>query len=126
MRYYSHSNDITILIIKFVSLKILPLPSIYIFSLLRFVAKNKELFTTNKEIHDKETRQHHNFHYPTVSLKKYQTGVHYMGIKIFNKLPTYIKTEYTNGSKFIHLVRKFLSEKSFYSLEEFFSYDTMK
>jgi hypothetical protein len=31
----------------FTSLKILPLPSLYIFFLLRFVIKNKELFSTN-------------------------------------------------------------------------------
>jgi hypothetical protein len=35
----------------FIILKILPLPSLYILSLLLFVIKNKELFTTNSEIH---------------------------------------------------------------------------
>jgi hypothetical protein len=33
----------------FTSLKILPLPSLYIFSLLRFVIKNKNLFSTNND-----------------------------------------------------------------------------
>jgi len=36
----------------FTSFEILPLPSLYIFSLLRFVIKNKELFTTNNETHN--------------------------------------------------------------------------
>jgi len=110
----------------FINLKILPLPSASIFSVLRFVAKNKEIFTTNNEIHDKGTRQHLNFHYPAVSIMKYQTGVHYMGVKIFNKLPTYIKNEFTNSTKFISLVQKFFSEKSFYSLEEYYNSDTKK
>jgi len=35
----------------FTSLKILPFPSLYIFFLLWFVIKNRELFTTNNEIH---------------------------------------------------------------------------
>jgi hypothetical protein len=108
----------------FINLKILPFPSFYIFSLIRFISKNKELFILNKEIHDKETRQQHNFHYPTVNLVKCQTGVHYMGIKVFNKLPTYIKNEYTNTTKFISLVQNFLSENSFYSLGEFYNYET--
>jgi len=106
--------------------KILPLPSVYILSLLRFIAKNKELFTTNNEIHDKGTRQHQNFHYPAVNLMKYQTGVHYMGIKISNKLPTYIKNEFTSSTKFISLVQKFLSENSFYSLEEFYNFSIQR
>jgi hypothetical protein len=36
----------------FTKLEILPLPSLYIFSLLRFVIKNKEFLTTNKEPHN--------------------------------------------------------------------------
>jgi len=35
----------------FISLKILPFPSLYIFFLLQFVIKYRELFTTNNEIH---------------------------------------------------------------------------
>ena len=41
----------------FSHLKILPLPSLYIFSILRFVMKNRELFTTNNEIHHHGTPQ---------------------------------------------------------------------
>jgi len=52
----------------FTSLEILPLPSLYIFFLLRFVIKNKELFTTNNETHNCGTRQHLDFHYPSANL----------------------------------------------------------
>jgi hypothetical protein len=75
----------------FTSLEILPLPSVYIFSLLRFVIKYKELFTTNNETHNYGTRQHLDIHYPSANLKKFQTGVHCMSVKIYNSLPTYIK-----------------------------------
>jgi hypothetical protein len=110
----------------FTSLKILPFPSLYIFSLLRFVIKNKELFTTNNETHKFGTRQHLNFHYPSANLKTYQTGVFYMGIKIYNSLSTYIKHEFNNTNKFESLLRKFLFENSFYSLEEFYNFRKMK
>ena len=67
----------------FINLKILPLPSQYILCLLKFVIKNKDLFTTNNEIHTHCTRQHRNFHQSSANLKKYQTGVFYIGIKIY-------------------------------------------
>jgi hypothetical protein len=83
----------------FTSLKILPLPSLYIFLLLRFVIKNKTLFTTNNEIHTCSTRQLQNLHQPSVNLKQYQTAVYCMGIKIYNSLPLYIKNEFNNANK---------------------------
>ena len=45
-------------------------------------------FTTNNDVHNINMRIQHNFHIPSVNLKKYQTGVFYMGIKIFNPYPT--------------------------------------
>ena len=107
----------------FTSFKILPFPSLYIYFLLRFVIKNRELFTTNNEIRKFSTRQHHNFHQPSANLKKYQTGVFYlyMGIKIYNSLPTYIKNESNNTKRFESLLKNFLYENSFYSLE-FYNY----
>ena len=75
----------------FKQLQILPLPSQYIFSLLVFVNKNKELFLTNSEIHDLNTRYIHNLHLPFTSLKLVQKGVLYSGSKIFNCLPLSIK-----------------------------------
>ena len=83
----------------FTSLKILSLPSLYIFSLLRFVIKSKDLFSTNSDTHSYGTWHliiHLDFHYPSANLKKFQTGVHYMSVKIYNSLPIYIKNEINN------------------------------
>ena len=110
----------------FKSLEILPLPSLYIFSLLQFVIKNGDLFTTNNEIHNLGTRQQHNLHHPSANLKKYQNRVFYMSIIVYNILPAYIKKEFTNPTKFISLVKKFLCESSFYSMDEFYNFCTMK
>ena len=109
----------------FISLKILPLPLQYIFCLLHFVVKNRELYSTNNELHTFGTRQHQNLHQPSANLTKYQSGVYYMGIKLFNSLPTFIKQEFDNYNKFIPLLKKFLCESSFYSLEEFYSYHNL-
>ena len=106
----------------FIKLKILPLPSLYIFSLLRCVTKNKKFFITNTEIHNYDTRQGTDFHFPLVSLKKFQTRVHYMGVKIYNSLPNYIKKEINTIKRFELLLKKLLFENSFYSLEEFYNF----
>jgi hypothetical protein len=104
----------------FINPKILPLPSLYSYCHLLFVIKKtKELFTTNNEIHTFCTRQHRNFNQPYANLTKYQTGVFYMGIKIYNSLPTYIKNELNNHKRFVPLLKKFVHENSFCSLEEF-------
>jgi hypothetical protein len=53
-------------------LNILPLPSPYIFSILRFVMKNRDLFVTNNGIHEHDTQKVHNLQLPPANLKKYQ------------------------------------------------------
>jgi len=55
-----------------------------------------------------------------VNLTKYQNGTYYLGVKVFNKLPTYIKIESDNPKKFKLVLQKFLYENSFYSPDEYF------
>ena len=66
------------------------------------------------------TRQHANLHQPSVNVTKYQKGVYCLGVKVFNMLPLYIKTEFDNPKKFKVALQKFLHDNSFYSLEEYF------
>jgi hypothetical protein len=61
---------------EFMKLKILPLCSQYIFSLLLFVAKNKDLFLFNSEIHVTNTRHSNNLHYPSCNLRTFQRGTY--------------------------------------------------
>jgi len=106
----------------FSHLNILPLPSLYILSILRFVMKNKELFTINNKVHHHGTRQTNNFHFPPTKLQKYQSGVFYMGVKLYNSLPPYTKVEFDNITKFETLLKKFLLKHNFYSLSEFYNF----
>jgi len=71
----------------FVELKILPLASKYIFSLLLFVVKNRNHFTSNSVIYDSNTRHRNDLHLPQATLTMYQKGVYYSGVKVFNSLP---------------------------------------
>ena len=54
-----------------------------------------------------------------MNLNKYQKGVYYLGVKMLNKLPTYIKIKSDNPKKFKFVLQKFLYKNSFYSLDEY-------
>jgi hypothetical protein len=110
----------------FFKLKILPLPSQYILSLLLFVIRNKNQFQVNSTIHHFDTRQHVNFHQPSVNVTKSQKGVSNLGTKVFNMLPSYIKLESDNPKKFKLILQKFLYKNSFYSLDEYFQSQKVK
>ena len=56
-------------------LQILTLPSQYIFSLLIFFVKNKDLFLLNSDIHTINTRNNSNLYMPNTNLTIFQKGV---------------------------------------------------
>ena len=80
----------------FRELKISPSASQNILSLVIFVINNKHQFTTNSEIHNKNTRQLNNFHPPIPNLSKDLIGISYLGIKVYNSLPSCIKDKIDN------------------------------
>jgi hypothetical protein len=90
----------------FMKLKILPLPSQFILSLL-FVIKNRNQYTVNSELYHIDTRQHFNFHHSLPSLAKYQKGVYYLGVKVFDWLPSYIKDASNNPKRFKLILKDF-------------------
>jgi hypothetical protein len=67
--------------VMFKELKILPLFSQYIYSVLIYLAGNIQLYTMNKEVHHSNMRNSSNVHMPNANLTKYQKGVYYIGIK---------------------------------------------
>jgi hypothetical protein len=106
----------------FRNLKILPLMSQYILSLVKFILKNKNQFTVNSEIRNITTRQHTNLQQPTWNLTGYQQGIYYSGIRVYNHLPSHIKQLSDHPKKFELHLKEFLYLRSFYSLEEYFQY----
>ena len=72
-------------------LQILTLLSQYIFSLLVFVVKHRNLFVSNSEIHNINTRCNYDLHLPTTRLTLMQKWVLYLGSRIYNHLPFHIK-----------------------------------
>jgi hypothetical protein len=95
-----------------------------IFSLLVFVIKNRGLFLSNSEIHDilVNTRYNYNFHLPSTNLTSVQKGVHYSGSKVFNHLPKNIEILCHILKRFKTILKSFLTEHTFYSIEEFYKF----
>jgi len=104
----------------FLNLEILPLPSQYILSLLFFMIRNENQFQVNSKIHHINITQHANLQQHSVNASKYQKRVHCIGFKVFNMLLFYIKVEFDNPKKFKAVLKKYLRENSFYSLDEYF------
>jgi len=109
----------------FKELGILPLCSQHILSLALFVAKNREDFIINSEIHPYNTRFNSNLHPSSTRLTKYQKGTYSSGIKIYNCLPTRIKQLSGDVNKFKLALKKFLLARSFYSIDEFLHWSTL-
>jgi len=103
-----------------VELKILPLASQYIFSVLLFVVNNINYFIPNSVYHDSNTRHRNDLHLLQATLAMYQKGVYYSGIKVFNGPPRTLKDIFSKPGKFKIALRKLLQTRSFYSLDEFF------
>jgi hypothetical protein len=104
----------------FRELKILPLSSEYIYSLMKYVLSNRHQFLWNYEIHSIGTRQNNNLFPPSVSLTNVQKGAYYSGIKIFNNLPVKLKELSNDLKSFEVALKRFLLDGSYYSLNEYF------
>jgi len=103
-------------------LGILPLQSQYVFSLMMFVAKNREIFVINANFHNFPTRSHNDLHLPNANLSVFQKGVYFSGVKIFNNLPTDLKQISHNIHKIQKTLKRFLLDNSFYSLEDYYNW----
>ena len=98
----------------FKRLENLPLQSQYILSVLLFVVKNKDLYTTNQEIHSINTISNINLHPAVCNLTVFQKGVYFSGIKLFNHLPLNIKCLSSEIKSFKPALKRFLNLHSFY------------
>ena len=72
-------------------LKILPLQSQYIFSLLLFVAKNRDLYESNSEIHNVNTRYSSDLHTPMANLATFQKARITLELKYSTIFPLALK-----------------------------------
>ena len=106
----------------FRKLNILTLPSMYIYEILLFVKQKLEsrenIFLTNGQIHEYNTRNSNNLYQPPLSTSLFQNSTYNMGIKLFNVLPIHIK-EAKSFNIFKKCLSNYLLEHCFYSIKEY-------
>jgi len=108
----------------FQKLQIPPLYSQYIYSLLMFVVKNRDLFELKSDIHQISTECNNDLHWPSVQLKLFKNGVFfYLGIKMHNHLPFTIKELSYDVKRFRWVLKRFIGSNCFYCLEEYFDFN---
>jgi hypothetical protein len=66
---------------------ILIVPCLYIYALILFAVKNRNIYPTSSSVHGTSTRQQNKLHIPLVRLSSMQRGVYYSSVKIFNQQP---------------------------------------
>jgi hypothetical protein len=71
----------------FKEFELLPIPSLYIYSLMLFVVDNMHDFQSNSTIHGINSRYKNQLHIHSVRLSAIQRGTAYSAIKIFDTLP---------------------------------------
>jgi hypothetical protein len=97
---------------------ILTVPCLYILSLAMFVINNPYL-ETNLSVHGTDTRQKNQLPKPPIKFSSIQKSVVCYAIKVFNKLPLFIKQLQQNKVQFKNALKKFLVMHTFYRVEEF-------
>jgi hypothetical protein len=99
--------------------------TISIFSPSLFVAKNRDLYESNSEIHNINTRFSFVLHAATANLTTFQKCPVYFGIKVFNHLPTGIKNTTHDINQLRSVSKNFLLTKSFNS-EKCFAWNSYR
>jgi hypothetical protein len=105
------------------NLNIFTFISQYLYSLLSFVITNRDQYTTNLSIHGRYTRQAYDIHWTISNLSLYQKGSYHMGLKVYDRLPAYIKERSYNVMEFKCLLKNCLRSNDFYTLEEYSQYN---
>jgi hypothetical protein len=105
----------------FKKMGILTVPCLYIYALMMFVVKNRNIYQTNNFIHNLNTRQQEKLHVSSVRLSSIQRGVHYSSIRIYNNLPQSIYILKDNVNIFKQRFKNFLISNAFYSIDEYIS-----
>lgn len=102
----------------FKAFQILPLPCLYIFSVVSFIHSNISLFPTNSVLHNHFTRSSTHLHLAYHRTKISFCGPKSIGFRLYNKLPIICKNS-TSLSMFKSRVRSFLLNKMYYNFYDF-------
>jgi len=103
----------------FQKFEILTLTSQYILSLMRFLSSNLEIYKFNTSVHNINTRHKLKLHKPAARLTMFQRSVYYDSINVYNVLPDDLAELVLNKKCFLLQLKKYLTDKPFYSVAEY-------
>jgi hypothetical protein len=81
--------------------------------------KQTDLYSTNQEVRNINTRSNINLHLPVCNLTLFQKGAYFSGTKLYNHLPLRIKSLSNEIKLFKPALKGFLNTHSFYSVDEY-------
>jgi len=87
--------------------------------LMRFLSSNLEIYKFNTSVHNISTRCKLKLHKPAARLTMYQRSFYCNSVNIYNKLPDDLAELVSNRKGFLLQLKKYLTDKPFYSVEEF-------
>lgn len=117
LRFMTFSNYKTSCRPLFKQHRILTVPSLYILMCLMFIKNNLNFILETQHSHTYETRNKSALQYPVHRLSLFEKTPHYMGQKLYNKIPR-DWTKYSSF-KFKRTIQNFLIDKAYYSMKEF-------
>lgn len=107
----------------FKELQILTVINVYVLEVVLYIhIKAPETAKTGAQTHCYNTRFLHNYHLPAHKHSSTEKKPSYIGAKIWNTLPEQLKR--TEQSQFGQQLKKWLQDRPFYSLTEFFNWRT--
>lgn len=101
----------------FVEYQLMTVPSLYIFSNLIYVKENILQFGNASSYHNYNTRRNQDLVTPYSRLSKFQRSHKYQQYKLFNKLPTQIRS--LPNPQFRNAIVKILKNSAFYTVKEY-------
>lgn len=101
----------------FKNIKILTLPSLYIFENILYVKKNINIFSKKSDVHTVNTRNKDKLSVPVLRLQKSSKSFIGNSVKFYNKIPNSITC--LNYHKFKKHIKNILIQKAYYKIEDY-------
>lgn len=103
----------------FKTTRVLPLPCMYIKQISLFVKDHPDYFISYSQIYTRSTRCKKKLYQPLAKSNVFKRNSFYMAIKIYNNLPTSIQE--CPRKQFCKVLTRWLLDKCYYSLHDFFN-----